>query len=139
MNVTGVSTTMNTLSSPPNTSANFSAFSFARLLGIISPKMSIRTVIAAVAIPTPFAPKSSVHITVPNDVERIFTILFPTRIVVRVLSKFSAIFSALVAFLLPFDASCLRRILFTDENAVSVAEKNADMIISKIIAAYSIK
>ena len=65
-----------------------------------------------------------------------FTILFPIRIVVSALSNFSVIFNALSALLLPFAASCLRRILFTEENAVSIAEKQADIIINRTIAKY---
>ena len=46
--------------------------------------------------------------------------------VVRALLYLSATYSAVLAFLLPLSARFLRRILLTDENAVSVDEKNAE-------------
>ena len=53
-----------------------------------------------------------------------FTMLFPIRIVVSALSKFSAISRALFAPLCPFSARALSLILLQVENAVSLAEKN---------------
>ena len=64
----------------------FSAFSFATLFGVISPKSSTTTATKSVAMVGPFAPNKSTQITVTNAVTPIFTILLPTRIVVRSLS-----------------------------------------------------
>ena len=96
--------------------------------------MLLRQSIDAVETATPDAPKRLVKMTVPSEEIRMLTTLFPTSIDVIVLSKFSASFSVLCALLLPFAASCLRRILLTEDIAVSIDEKSAENAISTIIA-----
>ena len=110
-----------------------SAFSFARHLGIISPNVSTIRVITPVLTAAPASPKSFIQKTVATEEQPIFTILFPIRMVVRALSKFSTIFREFFARLSPRSARYLRRIVLTVENAVSIDEKNADKNIQTII------
>jgi len=119
--------------------AKLSEFSLARLFGRISPKISTRTVITAVAKPTLPAPNFSVNSTVASDDESILTTLFPIRIAVRALSKLSQIVKALAALLLPPSAIFLSLILLQEENAVSVAEQIADITNNTAIKTMSIK
>ena len=66
--------------------AHLSEFSLAKVFGVISPKINIKTVITMVAIPTPPAPNIWVNTTVANEDDAMFTILLPTKIVVKALS-----------------------------------------------------
>ncbi len=79
---TGLSTTISTRMIGVENMAKPSAFSFARLLGQTSPKISTATVITMVETvgPAP-SPKARVKSTVAMAVEAIFTRLFPTRMV----------------------------------------------------------
>ena len=65
-----------------------SAFAFATILGAISPNTKIRIVITAVAKATPLVPKISVNNAVANEVAKMFTTLFPIKIVVITAVKF---------------------------------------------------
>ena len=110
-----------------------SAFSLARHFGIISPKVSTSSVIIPVLMAAPASPKSFMQKTVATEEQPIFTMLFPIRIVVKALSKFSTIFRQFFARLSPRSERYLRRIVLTVENAVSIDEKNADKNIQTII------
>ena len=100
-NISGESSVIATLSGSAINSEKLSEFSLARLFGIISPKMSTRTVITAVAIPTEPEPSFSVNITVASADEAIFTTLLPISMQVSALSKSSVIFKARCALLFP--------------------------------------
>ena len=64
--------------------AKASGDSFAMLFGVISPKMRTTTVITAVETVAPISPPISlIKKTVAIEERAIFTILLPTRIVVR--------------------------------------------------------
>ena len=124
----------------PKATATRSEFSFAIIFGVISPKMRTITVETA----TETAPLSdglgiAFSKMLLNRTERVmFTMLLPTRIVERSLSKFSDSASAFLAALLPSCALSLSFVRFRELNAVSVAEKNpenATNIIMKIIEA----
>ena len=107
--------------------AKASGFSFAMLLGVISANIRTTTVITAVEIEGPDAsPSRWIKSKVAIEVDAILTILLPIKTVVSKRSKFSTVLSTRAARLLPSSAIILMRILFRDENAVSVAEKNAE-------------
>ena len=106
--------------------------SFAMLFGVISLNISSSTVMTRVDTAAPASPKKDVKSSVAIEEAAIFTILLPTSTVESSLSKLSVSFRARDAFLLPSDDIFFRRILFTPENAVSVAEKYAENIISTI-------
>ena len=119
--------------------AYFSAFSFAIVFGVISPKISTTTVITIVLTVAPrslLSPKIPVKNSVAMDVEAIFTMLLPMRIVDKTMSKSSA--SSIVR--------CIRRVcpmafsltLLSEENAVSADEKNAESNTSIIITISSV-
>ena len=84
----------------------------------------------SVEMAAPASPKKEVKSSVAMEEAAIFTMLLPTSTVESSLSKFSVSFNAREAFLLPSDAMFLRRILFTPEKAVSVAEKYAENAMS---------
>ncbi len=110
-------------------SANLSGDSFAMLFGEISPKIKTRTVVTIVETLAPFAsPSIFTNRIVAKEEDKIFTILFPIRIVDNRLSYFSSSSSTSAARLFPLSAIFFMRIRFSDKNAVSVAEKYADMI-----------
>ena len=67
--------------------ANFSGDSLAMLFGEISPNSKITTVVTIVATPGPRASsKSAINNTVAMEEHKIFTTLFPTKIVESKLS-----------------------------------------------------
>ena len=72
-------------------------------------------------------------LTSEMEAAAIFTMLLPMSIAVSALSKFSVIFSAFCALLLPEVARFLRRMWFAAEKAVSVAEHTADIAKSRHI------
>ena len=109
--------------------AKLSGRSFAMLFGEISPKMSTTTVMTAVDTVAPLSPSMWTNKTVAMELAEMLTMLFPMRIVESSRSYFSARDSASAAFLLPSSAIDFRRVLLHVENAVSVAEKYADMAI----------
>ena len=72
-------------------SANLSGDSFAMLFGEISPKIKTRTVVTIVETLAPFAsPSIFTNRIVAKEEDKIFTILFPIRIVDNRLSYFSS-------------------------------------------------
>ena len=137
--VIGVMMNMNAESGAAIRIENRSEFSFARLLGKISPKISTSTVMTTVARPTLPFPNFSVKSTVASEDEEMFTTLFPTSIAVSALSKLSHMFIAFFADLFPSSASFLSLILLHEENAVSVAEQIADSIRSTAMITTFIK
>ena len=84
-------------------------------------------------MPTPLFPNRSVKRTVLMEAEAMFTILFPISIAVSESSNDSAMARAFFAFVFPWEALFLRRILFTVENAVSHPEKVAEKATRTII------
>lgn len=106
--------------------ANCSGISFAITFGVISPKISTTTVITMVESDTPAFPKTRVKSTVAIEAAAIFTILLPIRIVDKIWSNFSENNNTFSAFLFPLEAILLSLIALKEENAVSVAEKNAE-------------
>ena len=137
--IKGVMTNINTRKGAAIAFAKDSAFSLARLLGSISPKISTKTVITSVATPTLPLPRYLVKSTVARAEESIFTTLFPISMAVSALSKLSHIYMAFCALLFPSSASFLSLILLQAEKAVSVAEQIADIARSIIIKNISIK
>ena len=131
--IAGVSIVMQTESGAAISIEKLSAFSLARLFGSISPKISTSTVMTRVAAATLPLPNCSVKSTVASDEAEMFTTLLPMSIAVSALSKFSVIFSAFCALLLPEVARFLRRMWFAAEKAVSVAEHTADIAKSRHI------
>ena len=105
--------------------ATDSAFAFATIFGVISPNVRIRTVMIPVATATPALPNICVNSSVAMEVARIFTTLFPINIVVIAAVKFLEMLYAVRARLSPFFAICFKRIIFTEEYAVSVDENSA--------------
>ena len=94
--------------------ANFSGISFARLLGVISPKTRTSRVITIVDTVTPLSPPSQfVNKTVAIEADVIFTMLLPISSVDSNASNRSKIFSVFSAFLLPSVAIFFIRILLT--------------------------
>jgi hypothetical protein len=124
--LSGISTYIKTLRIGVENIAKVSGVSFARLLGVISPKIKTRTVVAIVASVTPESPKYFVKITVAIDAEAMFTILFPINMLESTLSKSSVSIKVCTALLSPLFARCFILILLMLEKAVSVAEKYAD-------------
>ena len=114
-----------------------SGCSFARFLGVISPKISTATVMTTVDIVGArlLSEMISRKRTVPREDTPIFTILFPISMVERSLSYLSESFRTSLARLSPFSAKVLNFVLLKDVNAVSVAEKYPDIIISITIMA----
>ena len=109
--------------------AKLSGRSFAMLFGVISPKMSTTTVMTAVDTVAPLSPSIWTNKTVAMELAEMLTMLLPMRIVERSRSYFSASVRASAALLLPSSAIDLSRVLEHVENAVSVAEKYADIAI----------
>ena len=104
--------------------ANLSGDSFAILFGEISPKIRTSTVVTIVETLAPFAsPSIFTNKIVASEDDKIFTILFPIRIVDKRLSYFSSNSSTRAARLFPLSAIFFMRIRFRDKKAVSVAEK----------------
>ena len=103
-----------------------SAFSFAKLFGRISPNVSTRTVVTAVAMAGPLVPNSAVATVVAMAVEAMFTTLLPIRMADSVRSKSSARRSTAEALRSPSSAFVFSRTRLTEESAVSLAEKNAE-------------
>ena len=124
----GVSIIVRNNITPLTAQAKLSAWIRASVFGSISPKIRTITVTATVDNAVPAAPKSPMQTTVASDDVSIFTILLPIRIVVSVLSYPSIILSARSAFFDPFSALLFRRMRFAPVNAVSDAEKKADII-----------
>ena len=86
----GARRTMKTRRTGAEVIENFSADSLARLLGVISPKISTTIVTTIVDIVAPISwPKASTKIRVARAVRVIFTMLLPMRMVESSLSKFS--------------------------------------------------
>ncbi len=105
------------------------AFSLATIFGMVSPKMMIVRVMAAVAIQTFLSlPVSAITRTEPRDEAAMFTRLLPMRIAERALSKDSVIFSAMPARLEPSSRRRSRRSVLQEESAISDPEKNAERI-----------
>ena len=105
-----------------------SAKSFARLLGITSPKINTTSVVATVAAIEPYcSPTSFIARIVAIDEVAIFTMLLPMRMVVNALSYFMSMFNVRAAPLEPLSAIFFSRIRLTLDSAVSDAEKNADI------------
>ena len=101
----------------------FAALILARS-GEISPKMRTSTVVTIVETLAPFAsPSIFTNKIVASEDDKIFTILFPIRIVDKRLSYFSSSSSTRAARLFPLSAIFFMRIRFRDKKAVSVAEK----------------
>ena len=88
--------------------------------------MSTTTVTTTVDIVAPPSPSIFTNITVAIDDIAIFTILFPIRIVESSLSYSSNRSHTSFAFLFPSLAINFNFVILTLENAISVAEKNAD-------------
>jgi hypothetical protein len=105
---------------------NFSGDSLAIVLGVISPKTNTKKVTTIVEIVMPIPPKWSTKNTVATEDNRIFTTLLPNNTVDINLSYFSAVSRAKTALRFPSDAKCFNFILFTEEKAVSAAEKNPE-------------
>ena len=103
--------------------ANFSGISLARLLGVISPKISTTTVETMVETVAPASAIKCTNSRVHTEVMAMFTMLLPIRMEVIILSYLSESSRARMAFLSPFSASTFSRVLFSEEKAVSVAEK----------------
>ena len=82
----GARITVKNLSIGAENIAKLSAFSFAMLLGDISPNIRTATVMTTVEIVTPFTGKYFVNTIVAIEAEAMFTILFPIRIVDSILS-----------------------------------------------------
>ena len=109
--------------------ANSSGDSFAKVLGEISPKISTMTVVTIVESEGPVSsPTQRMNNTVATDAEAMFTILLPIRMVDSNLSYWSESRRTNAARLSPFSARLLTRMRLREENAVSVEEKNADII-----------
>ena len=131
MKTRGVSTMVMNLSRPAVFAEKSSQCSLARHFGITSPKVRISRVVAPVAIAEPTSPKSLRQSTVAMDEQPRLTMLLQISIAVRALSKCSITYSTFSAFLSPFSTECWTRMRLTKENAVSVAEKNADSSTSR--------
>ena len=119
--------------------ATFSGLFFASAFGKISPVIKMMIVITTVfktvckvALSTNCANKNAQSV-----VDKIFTMLFPTRIVVSTLSECSDKYNALRAPFTLFSAIVLILIRFMEERAVSLAEKNAESTNKTAIAAMS--
>ena len=85
------------------------------------------TVLTAVETDTPVLPPSQLTKNmVLRDASAMFTMLLPMRMLESSSSYRSAVFNVLSAFLLPWSAKLFSRVLFSEENDVSVAEKKAD-------------
>ena len=134
--VSGVRITIRPFTKGARKSDTSSAYSLAMILGEISPSTSTRIVTITVAIVGPILePHTEIPYTVATVVIAILEIVFPTSIVVMSLSKFSVSSSTSMALLLSSAARFFILILLTDENAVSVPEKNVEHRTSAIIAA----
>ena len=77
----GTSTWISTLIKGALNMANFSGKSLAMLFGVISPKISTKTVTTTVEIIAPTSPYSFTKSRVPMDATAMFTILLPIKIV----------------------------------------------------------
>ena len=132
--VSGVKTIIRRLIRGAENMLNFSGFSFARLLGLISPKIKTTIVTTTVEIVAPLFPYNSTKSTVPSDATRMLTILFPMRMVDKSLSYLSQRCSESTARRLPFSAIVRSLVRLRDEKAVSVAEKYAERMMHIIMA-----
>ena len=124
--LTGVKSRVNRSRGRQDDSSTFSGNSLAKLLGEISPKIKITTVVTIVATVTPLEPRSWMKTTVAMEAAAMLTILLPTRIVDRTESKSSNSFRHSLARSSPLRAMFLRRILLTLVRAVSADEKKAE-------------
>lgn len=106
----GVSTTMNSLSSGWANMAKSSGRSLDMLLGVTSPKTRMMTVRATVDTVGPYWRNHLVHSTVATVVAVMLTMLLPMRMVVSSLSYSSASSRVLAARRLPLSARFFRRI-----------------------------
>ena len=77
--------------------ANASGFSLASILGDISPKVMMITVIMAVAAQAPLSPIRPTAITVAKEEDPMFTRLFPTRMAISTLPNCSLMLHATAA------------------------------------------
>ena len=135
MNVSGVIIIMRALTNGARKRATSSEYSLAMILGEISPSTSTRIVTITVASVGPIlAPHVCIPYTVATVVMAMLAMVFPTRIVVISLSKFSVRSRTVAALLLSSAARFFILILLTEENAVSVPEKNVEHRTSAIIA-----
>ncbi len=107
-------------------SANSKGIFLAMILGLISPKIRITTVMKRVAGRVAFSPTKPMTITVEMEVAAMFTRLLPIRMVDRVLSKFSTMYTARRAGKLPSSALFFSLLCLTEEKAISGAEKKAE-------------
>ena len=124
--LTGVKSRVNRSRGRQDDSSTFSGNSLAKLLGEISPKIKITTVVTMVDTVTPLEPISWMKTTVAMEAAAMLTILLPTRIVDRTESKSSNSFRHSLARSSPLRAMFLRRILLTLVRAVSADEKKAE-------------
>ena len=107
--------------------ATRSGISFARLLGVTSPKISTTMVSTMVDTVAPrWGSSRRVKSTVPMEAAAMFTMLLPMRMVESSLSYCSDMASTRAAEGSPSSARLFRRIWFREENAVSEAEKKAE-------------
>ena len=99
----------------------------AAVLGVISPNISTSNV----STPEPMLTAKFPHLfctkMVVRDEAAMFTMLFPIRIALSILSGFSFSFNTSIAFLLPLSAKDLSLMALTVVRAVSEDEKKADI------------
>ena len=106
--------------------ANFSGFSLANSLGVISPNISTVTVMTIVetVVASPASEVISLlKNTVLSDALRMLTMLLPTSMVESSLSNFSLSFNTASARLLPSCDMLRSLILLIDVKAISAPEK----------------
>ena len=125
MKFKGVNNTTSELIRGDENIAKDSGLSLAILFGVISPKISTTTVITAVETVAPRLSSfsNSTKSIVPRDAARIFTILFPTRIVFNNFSFLSKSFPARIALLSFLFLKSRNLNLLIDRKALSEAEK----------------
>ena len=75
--LSGKNRALSTVTGPETFSAKLSAASFARLFGVISPKISTTTVITTVETVAPLLLKKPTNSTVAMLAEEMFTMLLP--------------------------------------------------------------
>lgn len=100
----------------------------AMLLGVISPKINIRNVIAAIDAPRPLFPKIPVASTEAELEAKMFTIMFPMSMEIKSLVGLSRRRATSFEFDLFSSWSRFTLILLRLKSAVSEPEKKADRI-----------
>ncbi|MPN16927.1 hypothetical protein SDC9_164275 [bioreactor metagenome] len=101
------------------------------ILGVISPKVSITTVMIKVAAIVPDSPIKPMAITVEIEDAAIFTRLLPISIVDKASSKCSVMYKAIFALDFPAWDAFFNLALFTEAKAISDPEKKAESMIKR--------